>query len=68
MSKVRSCFARGRSLGFAAITGTFLLAAASPASAVINAYLFVDGIDGPSTTRLHAIDLESFSVGVSAAT
>jgi type VI secretion system secreted protein Hcp len=67
MYQVSSCFARGRSLGFAAIAGV-LLASAPPAAAVVNAYLFVDGIDGPSTTRLHAIDLESFSVGVTNAT
>ena len=68
MNRIRSCFGRGRSLGFAAMAGLFALAAASPASAVINAYLFVDGIKGPSTTRQDAIDLLSFSVGVSNAT
>ncbi|HKP65305.1 MAG TPA: type VI secretion system tube protein Hcp [Casimicrobiaceae bacterium] len=42
----------------------FALALASPAAAAVNAYLFVDGINGPSTSREGAIDLLSFSVGV----
>jgi type VI secretion system secreted protein Hcp len=63
MYRVRSSVAR-RSLSFATIAGVCLLASASPAIALINAYLFVDGIKGPSTTRQDAIDLESFSVGV----
>ncbi len=36
----------------------------APAFGAVNAYLFVDGIDGPSPTKLHAIDILSFSVGV----
>ena len=64
MFRVRSCFARGRTLGLAAIAGVFALTLASPALAVVNAYLFVDGIKGPSTSRRDAIDLLSFSVGV----
>ena len=36
----------------------------APALAAVNVYLLVDGIDGPSTSRPHAIDLLSFSEGV----
>ena len=63
MFRVR--FARGRSRSFAALAGVFALASTVPAIAAINVYLIVDGIQGTSTTRLGAIDLESFSVGVS---
>lgn len=31
----------------------------------VNAYLFVDGVDGPSTSRTNHIDILSFSWGVS---
>jgi type VI secretion system secreted protein Hcp len=34
------------------------------AFAAVNAYLTLDGIDGPSTSKPHAIDVLSFSVGV----
>ena len=68
MYSIHSRFGRGRTLGIAALAGVFTLAAASPASAVVNSYLFVDGIKGPSTTRQDAIDLLSFSVGVATAT
>src|SRR5690242_21320078 len=68
MYSIDSRFGRGRTLGVAALAGVFTLAAASPASAVVNSYLFVDGIKGPSTTHQDAIDLLSFSVGVATAT
>ena len=64
MFQLRSCFTRGRSIGLAVIAGVCLLASAAPAAAAVNAYLFVDGIKGESTTRQDAIDLLSFSVGV----
>jgi type VI secretion system secreted protein Hcp len=35
------------------------------AFAAVNAFLTLDGIDGPSTSKPHAIDVLSFSVGVS---
>jgi type VI secretion system secreted protein Hcp len=37
------------------------------AVAAVNAYLLVDGIDGGSTSRAHAIDVLSFSQGVARA-
>lgn len=58
-------FARSRSRSFAALAGVFALASTVPAIAAINVYLIVDGIQGTSKTRAGAIDLESFSVGVS---
>jgi type VI secretion system secreted protein Hcp len=60
-------FARSRSRSVAAVAAMFALVSAGTAMAAVNAYLFVDGIDGPSTTRPHAIDVLSFSVGVSEA-
>jgi type VI secretion system secreted protein Hcp len=65
MFQIRSCFARGHSRSFAALAGVFALASTVPAIAAINVYLIVDGIQGTSTTRAGAIDLQSFSVGVS---
>ena len=38
-----------------------MLVSAGSSMAAVNAYLVVDGIDGPSATRPHAIDLLSFS-------
>lgn len=40
---------------------------AAPALAAVNAYLSLSGIDGPSTSMPHAIDIYSFSVGASTA-
>jgi len=67
MCGVRSYSARSRSRSFAAIAGALLLVSAGSSMAAVNAYLVVDGIDGPSVTRPHAIDLLSFSQGVSTA-
>jgi type VI secretion system secreted protein Hcp len=53
-------FARG-----ALITGLFALMSSGSAMAAVNAYLLVDGITGGSTSRENAIDLLSFSQGVS---
>ena len=67
MCGVRSYSAPSRSRSFAAIAGALLLVSAGSSMAAVNAYLVVDGIDGPSVTRPHAIDLLSFSQGVSTA-
>jgi len=51
------------------LVAAFAICAATsitPAFAAVNAYLTLDGIDGPSPTKLHAIDILSFSVGVAA--
>jgi type VI secretion system Hcp family effector len=65
MCGVRSRLARSRSRSFAVIAGGLMLVAAGSSMAAVNAYLVVDGIDGPSAHRLHAIDVLSFSEGVS---
>ena len=41
---------------------------ATPALAAVNAYLVIDGIDGASTSRAHAIDILSFSAGAARVT
>ncbi len=63
-SAIRSSVALHRRKWVAALA---ICAATSvtPAVAAVNAYLFLDGVDGPSTSRAHAIDVLSFSVGVS---
>lgn len=40
---------------------------AAPASAAVNAYLYLDGIPGPSTSKAGFIDILSYSVGVALA-
>lgn len=51
----------------ALFTGLFALMSSGSAMAAVNAYLLVDGIDGGSTSRDKAIDVLSFSQGVSRA-
>jgi type VI secretion system secreted protein Hcp len=60
-------FARSGSRSLATVAAMFALVSTSSAMAAVNAYLIVDGIDGSSQTRAHAIDVLSFSVGVSEA-
>jgi type VI secretion system Hcp family effector len=57
-----------RCFGRSPVIAAFVAAcSATPALGAVNAYLVVDGIDGASTSRPHAIDILSFSTGASRA-
>jgi type VI secretion system secreted protein Hcp len=65
MLDVRSDRALHRFARRALVTGLFAMMSSGSAMAAVNAYLLVDGIKGGSTSRENAIDLLSFSQGVS---
>ncbi len=67
MLDVRPDVARRRFASGSMVAGLFALMSAGSAMAAVNAYLLVDGIEGGSTSRAHAIDVLSFSQGVSRA-
>ena len=67
MLEVRSDAVHRRFARRALVTGLFALMSSGSAVAAVNAYLLVDGIEGGSTSLAHAIDIFSFSQGVSRA-
>jgi type VI secretion system secreted protein Hcp len=65
MLDVRSAVPRRLARRALVITGLCALMSSGSAVAAVNAYLLVDGIEGGSTSLAHAIDIYSFSQGVS---
>lgn len=57
---------RSKTLHAVILAGSIVVGAA-PASAAVNAYLYLDGIPGPSTSKAGFIDILSYSVGVALA-